>query len=41
MNDLSEFKFNDIYELAYLVDVSVKGGFGFCNYDNAFFIQAG
>lgn len=40
MSDLQEFKFNYIYELADLVDGSVKAGVSFWNYDVDFFIQA-
>lgn len=40
MNALQEFKFNCIYELADLIDNSVKLGFSFFNYNEEFFIQA-
>ena len=40
MTDLQEFKFNSIYELADLVDNSVKGEVEFWNYDSDFFIQS-
>jgi len=40
MNDLQQYNFNDIYELADLIDNSVKYDVQFWNYDSAFFITA-
>lgn len=40
MSSLQEFKFNNIYELADIVDGSVKAGLGFWNYNKDYFIQA-
>ncbi|MBN9295665.1 MAG: HNH endonuclease [Filimonas sp.] len=40
MTTLQEFKFNYIYELADLIDNSVKAGIEFWNYNNHFFIHA-
>ena len=40
MNDLQEFKFNNIYELADLIDNFVKAEVQFWNYDTNYFINA-
>ena len=40
MDELQEFKFNNIYELADLIDNSVKADVQFWNYDTDFFINA-
>lgn len=40
MVELQEFKYKDVYELADLIDRSVKADVGFWNYNVDFFIQA-